>query len=132
MGMDPDNIRRALLSMIRGGGVLAVNLLVFGAGTDVNELAEPFDAIRPGLFESLLNRQLLLPDPEDPHRQPMFYSLVDRERDGALFELSSFSDDRVASFKFAVLTSSDMPHEELCDRFDVMRVTPMGRPAASA
>lgn len=121
--MRPDHVRKALLSMIRAGGALVINLLVFGAGTDLELLAEPFEEICPGLFAMLLSRQILAPNPEDPYCFPHFLSLVNKEVDGESFDISAFADDRTAKFKF-VLVSYSSPHQDLADHFEVLRVIP--------
>lgn len=122
--MRPDHVRRALLSMIRAGGSVVINLLFFGAGTDLQLLAEPFEEIRSGLFSMLLSREILAPNPEDPWGLPYFHSLVNKEVDGESFDLSAFADDRTAKFKFILVTSSLIPHEDLVEQFEVLRVIP--------
>merc|ERR1712181_199956 len=80
--MHPEHIRLALLSMLRAGGVLAMNLDLFGSCVGLDDLAEPFEMLSPGLFRLLLSRQLLVPDPTERHGLPLFHGLVDKERDG--------------------------------------------------
>eukprot|EP00928_Gymnodinium_smaydae_P023272 TRINITY_DN19270_c0_g1_i1.p1 TRINITY_DN19270_c0_g1~~TRINITY_DN19270_c0_g1_i1.p1 ORF type:complete len:580 (-),score=184.07 TRINITY_DN19270_c0_g1_i1:255-1994(-) len=136
--MSPEHVRRALLSMIRAGGVLAVNLLIFGAGAGIEELAEPFEDVQPGLFDALLSRDLLRPHPEDLAGLPRFHGLLDKEKDAETFESFGFGDEEAAKFKFVVLTSATMPNEELLGRFEVLRVIPgpfagaAGAPAVAA
>eukprot|EP00929_Paragymnodinium_shiwhaense_P045496 TRINITY_DN23245_c0_g1_i1.p1 TRINITY_DN23245_c0_g1~~TRINITY_DN23245_c0_g1_i1.p1 ORF type:complete len:459 (-),score=132.38 TRINITY_DN23245_c0_g1_i1:559-1935(-) len=121
--MEPDHVRRALLSMLRTGGVLAVNLVLFGAAIERAALAEPFEDICPGLFALLLNRGILAPAADDPKGLPYFHSLVRRDIDGDTFETFGFGDDKVLKFKFVVITSSTIPHEELLAAFEPVRIS---------
>eukprot|EP00931_Biecheleriopsis_adriatica_P008464 TRINITY_DN109649_c0_g1_i1.p1 TRINITY_DN109649_c0_g1~~TRINITY_DN109649_c0_g1_i1.p1 ORF type:complete len:585 (-),score=121.44 TRINITY_DN109649_c0_g1_i1:24-1778(-) len=125
--MEPDILRRALLSMIRSGGVLTLNLDLFGAGTSLADLAEPFDDIRPGLFKSLQSRSLLAPDPTGPEGSLAFHRLVDKEKDGSHFDVGGFPESNIEKFKFVVLTSTLLPHAELREHFDTMQVVVAAR-----
>merc|ERR1712216_306415 len=57
--MEPERIRTALLTQIRAGGVLAIDLFMFATGVSIELLAHVFNEVRPWLFESLMNRELL-------------------------------------------------------------------------
>lgn len=57
--MEAERLRLSLLSMLRAGGVLALDLLSFGAGVAMELLAAPFEELRPKLFADLCSRQLL-------------------------------------------------------------------------
>eukprot|EP00927_Polykrikos_kofoidii_P020792 TRINITY_DN19915_c0_g1_i1.p1 TRINITY_DN19915_c0_g1~~TRINITY_DN19915_c0_g1_i1.p1 ORF type:complete len:577 (-),score=124.90 TRINITY_DN19915_c0_g1_i1:173-1903(-) len=121
--MHPEHVRKALLSMIRAGGILAVNLLILGGGTGLIELAEPFESIWPGLFGLLLTRKILAPDPRQGSTGlPLFYGLVDKEKDADTFQIHGFPPENIPKFKFVVITSSAYPHQELVDSFNVFRV----------
>jgi len=129
-----DSTRLALLSMLRAGGVLAVDLACFGAGVDLDLLAEPFKQVRPWLFDALLDRGseeakkheaagrlAALLRPQAGATWPRFHELVGKE-EKKTFGPGSFDDERTACFKFMVLTSAEVPHQALLDAFDVIRV----------
>jgi len=121
--MDAGHVRTALLAMIRGGGVLAVDLCCFAGGVSRDLLAEPFDQVRAGLFDDLASRALLA-TPKGEH-WPLFRRLV-RGEEAASFGLEHFDDGRTARFKFVVVTSTDSPHQDLVQGFEVLRVVPGG------
>mmetsp|Transcript_18153 Transcript_18153/g.31853 ORF Transcript_18153/g.31853 Transcript_18153/m.31853 type:complete len:553 (+) Transcript_18153:30-1688(+) len=120
--LSAEKVRVALLSMIRGGGVLAIDLFAVGAGIDKELLAEPFENVRPGLFKELLDRSILRARGNDVW--PSFHGLVDKARDGKRFSVEQFDEERIGRFKVAVITSTYFPHNDLADLFDVIHVLP--------
>eukprot|EP00933_Yihiella_yeosuensis_P073836 TRINITY_DN82600_c0_g1_i1.p1 TRINITY_DN82600_c0_g1~~TRINITY_DN82600_c0_g1_i1.p1 ORF type:complete len:408 (-),score=77.14 TRINITY_DN82600_c0_g1_i1:260-1417(-) len=118
----PEKVRLALLSMIRGGGVLAIDLFAVSAGTSKSLLAEPFEAIRPGLFDEVLDRSIL--QIQKGETWPRYRSLIDKATDGKRFAVEVFDDSRTRQFKVAIITSSPVPHPDLLELFDVIRVIP--------
>merc|ERR1712032_1178348 len=122
--MEPERLRVALLTMIRAGGVLAVDLFSLGSGVDLALLREPFDRIRAGLFSDLRTRSLL--SSVKGTRRHVFHELLTKEERVGNFKLENFDDTRIAKFKFMVLTATALPHKELLDAFDVLRVTSAG------
>ncbi|CAE7527793.1 IQANK1, partial [Symbiodinium pilosum] len=118
--MEPERIRIALLNMIRGGGVLAVDLHGFGAGVGLELLSQPFENVRENLFQDLCSRTLL--QAAKGKRMPEFYDLVRKEERQERFKAQMFDDKMIARFKFMVLTSTELPHKELLEHFDVIRV----------
>lgn len=125
--MDPNKIRLALLSMIRGGGAFAIDLACFGAGVDETLLAEPLNSVRPWLFSSLVARddsgkcQLLTP--EGKQVWPRFIDMVDKDEKKKGYGLENFDEERSVKFKFVVLTSAAKPHKDLVRLFDVLQVS---------
>lgn len=126
--MEPRKLRIALLSMIRAGGILALDLACFGAGVDLSLMAEPFNQIRPWLFVELMERKdghtkllSVLPN----QTWPRFHELVEREEKKA-YGVEFFNDERTARFKFMAVTSSELPHRDLLNLFDVVRVSAGG------
>mmetsp|Transcript_104766 Transcript_104766/g.337758 ORF Transcript_104766/g.337758 Transcript_104766/m.337758 type:complete len:408 (+) Transcript_104766:61-1284(+) len=122
--MDPGRLRIALLSMIRAGGILAVDLSLFAAGVDRALLSGPFEQIQPWLFDELMERKdgkanLLLPR-KAAMPWPRFHELVQKE-EKHMYGVEHFNDDRTAKFKFMVVTSIELPHAELLDSFEVYR-----------
>jgi len=122
--MEPERLRVALLTMIRAGGVLAVDLFSLGSGVDLALLGEPFDRIRAGLFDDLCSRTLL--SAVKGTRRHVFQELITKEEKVGQFKLEVFSEVNIAKFKFMVLTATAFPHKELLDAFDVLRVIPAG------
>lgn len=121
--MEPERIRIALLTMIRAGGTVAVDLFSFGVGIDRELLAEPFDRIRPGLFEDLCSRSLLQrPKGSQGH---LFQKLITKEEKVDKFRIELFDEEHIQRFKFVILTSTEHPHKDLVDSFDVLRVSPL-------
>mmetsp|Transcript_22461 Transcript_22461/g.40555 ORF Transcript_22461/g.40555 Transcript_22461/m.40555 type:complete len:556 (+) Transcript_22461:96-1763(+) len=120
--MDEERLRVSLLSMIRAGGVLAVDLFSFGTGIDRALLSEPFNRISAGLFNDL-NSRALLSVPKGGKWQA-FHNLITKDEKKDKFSLERFDDKLVARFKFMLLTSSPLPHKELLESFDVIRVVP--------
>jgi len=121
--MTADRIRKALLCMIRGGGVLAVNLVCFSGGVDLELLAEPFEQVRPGLFADIMSRAILSPSP-GKHR-PMFLDLVQAD-EKRQFSIEHFDERCTSRFKFFVLSEAETPHRQLLEAFDVLRVRAVG------
>eukprot|EP00930_Biecheleria_cincta_P078464 TRINITY_DN65931_c0_g1_i1.p1 TRINITY_DN65931_c0_g1~~TRINITY_DN65931_c0_g1_i1.p1 ORF type:complete len:357 (+),score=60.17 TRINITY_DN65931_c0_g1_i1:119-1072(+) len=119
-----NKIRVAILSMIKGGGTLAIDLFAVAAGTGREILAEPFDDVRPGLFDDLLDRSLLKAKASD--LWPSFYSLVDEARDGKRFSFEQFAENNICKFKMMLITSTLNPHADLTNLFDVIEVVPGG------
>ncbi|CAK9094043.1 unnamed protein product [Durusdinium trenchii] len=120
--MEPERLRMALLTMLRAGGVLALDLLCFGAGVNVELLRAPFEELRPKLFEDLCSRQLLKASKQN--RMPDFFDLVTKEERKERFRAQVFDEARTAKFKFMVLTTTELPHPELKEYFDLIRVIP--------
>merc|ERR1712113_644182 len=118
---DTERLRVALLTMIRSGGTLAMDLVSFGAGVTRELLAEPFERIRANLFEELCSRSLVA-QPKGK-RWPAFHELIQKEEKTGKFRLESFDEELIAKFKFAIVTSTEHPHKELLDSFDVLRVS---------
>eukprot|EP00928_Gymnodinium_smaydae_P030157 TRINITY_DN22490_c0_g1_i2.p1 TRINITY_DN22490_c0_g1~~TRINITY_DN22490_c0_g1_i2.p1 ORF type:complete len:533 (+),score=145.96 TRINITY_DN22490_c0_g1_i2:77-1675(+) len=119
--MAPDRVRTALLTMIRAGGVLAIDLVAFASGIDRQLLAQPFEEVREGLFEELLSRELFaIPKGS---QWPRYRGLVKPE-EKEKFGFEHFDDARTAKFKFVVVTSSENPSAQLLEMFDVLRVSP--------
>jgi len=116
--MISDRIRKSLLYMIRAGGVLAVDLLSFSGGVDLELLAEPFEQIRLGLFEDLMSRALLSPPPG--RHKPRFLDLV--QPDEKHFSVEHFDEWCWKRFKFFVLSAAESPHRQMLEAFDVLRV----------
>eukprot|EP00439_Symbiodinium_sp_Y106_P086914 s101_g36.t3 len=118
--MEPERIRVALLTMLRGGGVLAVDLHNFGAGVGLDLLSQPFENVRENLFQDICSRALL--QVPKGKRMPNFYDLVTKEERQERFKAQMFDDKMIARFKFMVLTSTELPHKDLLEHFDVIRV----------
>jgi len=121
--MEPRRLRLAVLSMIRAGGILALDLALFGAGVDRATLAAPFDEVRPWLFTELMERhegraKLLAPQPKQTW--PRFHELVEKDEKKA-YGVEHFDDGRVAKFKFMLVTSAERPHKDLMNSFEVFR-----------
>jgi len=116
--MIPDRIRKSLLFMIRAGGVLAVDLLSFSGGVDLELLAEPFEQVRPGLFADIMSRALLSPPPGK--QKPKFLDLV--QPDEKHFSVEHFDERCTSRFKFFVLSAGESPHRQMLEAFDVLRV----------
>ena len=99
--MEPERIRVALLTMLRGGcltaliatrssseevalalhlagGVLALDLHNFGAGVGLDLLSQPFENVRENLFQDICSRALL--QVPKGKRMPNFYDLVTKAR----------------------------------------------------
>lgn len=118
--MEPERIRVALLTMLRGGGVLALDLHNFGAGVGLDLLSQPFENVRENLFQDICSRALL--QVPKGKRMPNFYDLVTKEERQERFKAQLFDDKMIARFKFMVLTSTELPHKDLLEHFDVIRV----------
>lgn len=126
--ISPRALRLALLSMIRGGGVLAIDLALFGAGVDRDLFAEPFTQVRPWLFTELTERDAghtKLLSVQAKQTWPRYQELVEKDEKKA-FGIENFDEERTAKFKFMVLTSADPPHKDLLSMFDVLRVGATG------
>jgi len=119
--MQAERIRKGLLTMLRGGGIFAIDLFCFSTGVDRALLAQPFEALREGLFEELLSRSLL-EIPKGKH-WPRFHDLI-RPDEKHKFGIEHFDEGRTKKFKFVVVTSGPMLHAELSSLFDVIRVIP--------
>ncbi|CAE7041795.1 IQANK1 [Symbiodinium sp. CCMP2456] len=116
--MEPERIRVALLTMLRGGGVLALDLHNFGAGVGLDLLSQPFENVRENLFQDICSRELL--QVPKGKRMPNFYDLVTKEERQERFKAQMFDDKMIARFKFMVLTSTELPHKDLLEHFDVL------------
>mmetsp|Transcript_31981 Transcript_31981/g.62935 ORF Transcript_31981/g.62935 Transcript_31981/m.62935 type:complete len:545 (+) Transcript_31981:93-1727(+) len=121
--MIADRIRKSLLFMIRGGGVLAVDLHSFSGGVDLELLAEPFEQVRPGLFADIMSRTLLSPPPGK--HKPRFFDLV--QHDEKHFSIEHFDERCTNRFKFLVLSAAESPNRQLLDAFDALRVQAPGQ-----
>lgn len=121
--MEAERLRLSLLSMLRAGGVLALDLLSFGAGVAMELLAAPFEELRPKLFADLCSRQLLKA-PSSGRGMPAFYELTTKEERQDRFKAQVFEEKRLATFKFMILTTTELPHPELMEHFDLIRVVP--------
>lgn len=107
--MEAERLRLSLLSMLRAGGVLALDLLSFGAGVAMELLAAPFEELRPKLFADLCSRQLLKV-PSSGRGMPAFFELTTKEERQERFKAQVFDEKRLATFKFMILTSTELPH----------------------
>lgn len=121
--MEPERLRLSLLTMLRAGGVLALDLLSFAAGVTMELLAAPFEELRPKLFADLCSRQLLKA-PSSGRGMPAFYELTTKEERQDRFKAQVFDEKRLATFKFMILTTIELPHPELMEHFDLIRVVP--------
>jgi len=123
--MDPKRLRIALLSMLRAGGILAVDLALFGVGVDRSLLASPFEQVRPWLFEELVARSAegrsRLLEVQASTKRARFHELVEKD-EKKNFGLEHFDDERISKFKFVVVTATERPHKELLSMFDIVRV----------
>jgi len=120
--MEPERLRMSLLTMVRAGGVLALDLLSFGTGVALELLAQPFEELRPKLFADLCSRQLL--KAASNRGMPPFFELVTKEERQDKFRTQVFDEKRTAKFKFMILTTTELPHQELIEHFDLIRVVP--------
>eukprot|EP00929_Paragymnodinium_shiwhaense_P059977 TRINITY_DN29999_c0_g1_i2.p1 TRINITY_DN29999_c0_g1~~TRINITY_DN29999_c0_g1_i2.p1 ORF type:complete len:279 (-),score=98.11 TRINITY_DN29999_c0_g1_i2:642-1478(-) len=119
--MQAERIRIGLLTMLRGGGIFAIDLFCFSTGVDKKLLSQPFENLQPGLFDELLSRSILK-TPKDKH-WPRYRDFI-RPEEKHKFGVEHFDDARTEKFKFVIVTSAPLVHADLEGLFDVLRVVP--------
>uniref|UniRef100_A0A7R9V3C1 Uncharacterized protein n=1 Tax=Chlamydomonas euryale TaxID=1486919 RepID=A0A7R9V3C1_9CHLO len=108
--IEPNYLRRSILGGIRYGKPVVFDMMDIDLWDDVPHV---FDAVQPGLLQSLLNKSLL--------KNEAYTSLI-KPADGEEYERSRYQDDRIAAFKVVLLTTLPHPNPAMLDATYVLRV----------
>lgn len=108
--MERNRLRRSLLGAIRYGKPLVIDVM------DVDmwdEVESHFDAIKPGLWRSMMEKSLL--------ENEGYLELV-RSDDGEEYSRNNFQDNRIKRFMLILSTSSRRPNDDMVERCYTIRV----------
>lgn len=110
--MEPEKVRRSLLGAIRYGKPFVLDMMDIDLW---HQLPSLFDNVSPGLFGSILTKQIV---------QEQTYRKLIKESDGEAYDITNFQTDRIEKgFKFILLTSASDPSPGATEKLCAFRVS---------